>query len=486
MTQRISHHPPRAAGVPAHDERLHHHRGDAVHRRAAVQRLRGARHRQEVVGGAGRLLHPHLAASRWSARSSSRCASSPRSGRPARSPCSTARPLHDVGDRARQVPRLPALPLPVLRVDLVTCRCWWRCTARSPWATSSRATSGSCWWAPAGLAIGTFGSALTKSQVVAAVLSGVMVLALTTFWMLAKVTDRPLTDVVNGLAWWGHFDAFRTGLVHLKHVDVLRARDVPRAVRRHPRARSTEVEITMKLSISVRRACCWRGWASASSSLLAPAGASPESAPCWSSRPPSARLPPPGRKASSHGRSAHSRSFTSLQWGRSPSTRPVRSLHQADRRLARASGPKLAGVLAVLWPALLTISLLAHAVGGALLRRDEEVPDARGGADQRGHVLWAWARLHAHLRLLGAVRGQRARHEGRLLVLPGDQGGRGDAEAGGLASTSRSRSTCSSLRPATRRGWWRTTSTSSRPTARSSRSPARSRARAGEGARSWA
>lgn len=68
------------------------------------------------------------------------------------------------------------------------------------------------------LAIGTFGSALTRSQVVAAVLSGVMCLALTTAWLLAKVTDRPLTDVVMGLAWWGHFDAFRQGLVHVKHV----------------------------------------------------------------------------------------------------------------------------------------------------------------------------------------------------------------------------------------------------------------------------
>ncbi len=70
----------------------------------------------------------------------------------------------------------------------------------------------------AGLAIGTFGSSLTKSQVVAAVLSGVMVLALTTCWLLAKVTDRPLTDIVTGLAWWGHFDPFRSGLIHLRHV----------------------------------------------------------------------------------------------------------------------------------------------------------------------------------------------------------------------------------------------------------------------------
>ncbi len=69
-----------------------------------------------------------------------------------------------------------------------------------------------------GLAIGTFGSALSRSQVVAAVLSGVMVLALTTAWLLGKVTDRPFTEIINGLAWWGHFDAFRTGVIHLKHV----------------------------------------------------------------------------------------------------------------------------------------------------------------------------------------------------------------------------------------------------------------------------
>jgi TctA family transporter len=58
----------------------------------------------------------------------------------------------------------------------------------------------------------------TVQAVVAAVLSLVMVLALTTAWLLGKVTDRPLTEIVTGLAWWGHFDAFRTGLVHLKHV----------------------------------------------------------------------------------------------------------------------------------------------------------------------------------------------------------------------------------------------------------------------------
>ena len=70
----------------------------------------------------------------------------------------------------------------------------------------------------AGLAIGTFASALTRSQLVALIVGVVMCGALTSAWWLAKVTDRPMTDVVTGLAWYPHFDPFRTGLIHLKHV----------------------------------------------------------------------------------------------------------------------------------------------------------------------------------------------------------------------------------------------------------------------------
>ena len=68
------------------------------------------------------------------------------------------------------------------------------------------------------LAVGCFGSALTKSQVIAAVLTGVMVMALTVCWLLARVTDRPLTDAITALAWYGHFKPFEQGLVHLRHV----------------------------------------------------------------------------------------------------------------------------------------------------------------------------------------------------------------------------------------------------------------------------
>lgn len=68
------------------------------------------------------------------------------------------------------------------------------------------------------LAVGIFGSSLTKSQVIAAVVAGVLLVALSMAWLLAKVTDRPLTEIVQGLWWYGHFEPFRAGLIHVKHV----------------------------------------------------------------------------------------------------------------------------------------------------------------------------------------------------------------------------------------------------------------------------
>lgn len=70
----------------------------------------------------------------------------------------------------------------------------------------------------AGVAIGLFASALTRSQVVALILSLVLCVALTVTWALAQVTDRPLTDAVAALSWYSHFQPFRDGLLHLKHV----------------------------------------------------------------------------------------------------------------------------------------------------------------------------------------------------------------------------------------------------------------------------
>lgn len=71
----------------------------------------------------------------------------------------------------------------------------------------------------AALAIGTFGSALVRSQVLAVILSTCMVVALLVVWMLAKVTERPLSDVFTNLALHGiHFQPFQSGIVHLRDV----------------------------------------------------------------------------------------------------------------------------------------------------------------------------------------------------------------------------------------------------------------------------
>lgn len=69
-----------------------------------------------------------------------------------------------------------------------------------------------------GLAVGTFGSALTRSQVVAAVVSGMLCLLLTVCWLAAAVTDPPLTGVVMGIAWFSHFKPFSEGVLQLTHV----------------------------------------------------------------------------------------------------------------------------------------------------------------------------------------------------------------------------------------------------------------------------
>jgi ABC-2 type transport system permease protein len=71
----------------------------------------------------------------------------------------------------------------------------------------------------AALAIGTFGSALARTQVLAAIFSGVIVVALLICWLLGRVTERPLTDVFTAMALWQrHFPPFQAGQVHLRDI----------------------------------------------------------------------------------------------------------------------------------------------------------------------------------------------------------------------------------------------------------------------------
>jgi ABC-2 type transport system permease protein len=71
----------------------------------------------------------------------------------------------------------------------------------------------------ASLAIGTFGSSLARTQVLAAIFSGVIIVGLLVCWLLAKVTERPFSEIFQNLALWQrHFPPFQVGQVHLRDV----------------------------------------------------------------------------------------------------------------------------------------------------------------------------------------------------------------------------------------------------------------------------
>ena len=71
----------------------------------------------------------------------------------------------------------------------------------------------------ASLAVGTFGSSLARNQIIAAVISGSILVAMVITWMLALVTERPLSEVFSAMALYNqHFRPFESGLVHLRDV----------------------------------------------------------------------------------------------------------------------------------------------------------------------------------------------------------------------------------------------------------------------------
>jgi ABC-2 type transport system permease protein len=71
----------------------------------------------------------------------------------------------------------------------------------------------------AAMAIGTLGSTLARSQLVALIISAALLLVLLMLWMLAAITDRPLNDVFLALALYQrHFVPFQSGVIHLRDV----------------------------------------------------------------------------------------------------------------------------------------------------------------------------------------------------------------------------------------------------------------------------
>lgn len=72
----------------------------------------------------------------------------------------------------------------------------------------------------ASLAIGIFASALTKHQIVAALMGAVFVLIMCMMFPLAKRLDAPVRDVLEQTdLWWIHFqNGFMRGIINLKDV----------------------------------------------------------------------------------------------------------------------------------------------------------------------------------------------------------------------------------------------------------------------------
>ena len=71
----------------------------------------------------------------------------------------------------------------------------------------------------ASLAVGTFGSALARNQLLAAITSAVLLVALILCWLLARITEKPLSDVFSAMSLWNqHFPPFQSGLVHVRDV----------------------------------------------------------------------------------------------------------------------------------------------------------------------------------------------------------------------------------------------------------------------------
>ncbi len=69
------------------------------------------------------------------------------------------------------------------------------------------------------MAIGTFGSALARTQVLAAIISGGLVVGLIIAWLLARVTEHPINRIFESLALYHrHFPPFQVGLIHLRDV----------------------------------------------------------------------------------------------------------------------------------------------------------------------------------------------------------------------------------------------------------------------------
>mgnify|MGYP000096948163 CR=1 FL=1 len=71
----------------------------------------------------------------------------------------------------------------------------------------------------AAISIGTFASAISKNQLLSAVLGGAMALLIVICWLLSGLTEAPLSDVLAYMALWDkHFQPFMRGRLNTENV----------------------------------------------------------------------------------------------------------------------------------------------------------------------------------------------------------------------------------------------------------------------------
>ena len=70
----------------------------------------------------------------------------------------------------------------------------------------------------AALGVGTLGSALARSQVIAVIATSAMLVALYCFVYVAHVAERPFSEVYAALAFFPHFQPFESGLIHARDI----------------------------------------------------------------------------------------------------------------------------------------------------------------------------------------------------------------------------------------------------------------------------
>jgi len=69
------------------------------------------------------------------------------------------------------------------------------------------------------LAMGAFASALARTQIIAGIVGGTLIVVLLLTWQLSRISEPPFAPLFAALALWNlHFGPFQSGVIHLRDV----------------------------------------------------------------------------------------------------------------------------------------------------------------------------------------------------------------------------------------------------------------------------